>query len=79
MPLGTELRTKGWLQEGALRCLINNLQPDMAEDWKNLVVYGGIGRAARSWPDFHRIVAALERLADDETLLVQSGRAQGVV
>lgn len=79
LPTGTTLRTKGWLQEGPLRCLINNLQPDMAEDWRDLVVYGGIGRAARSWPDFHRIVAALERLEDDETLLVQSGRAQGVI
>ncbi len=79
LPRGTTLRTRGWLQEGALRCLLNNLQPDMAEDWQDLVVYGGIGRAARSWPDFHRIVAALERLGDDETLLVQSGRAQGVV
>ncbi len=79
LPTGTTLRTKGWLQEAPLRCLINNLQPDMAEDWQDLVVYGGIGRAARSWPDFHRIVAALERLEDDETLLVQSGRAQGVI
>ncbi|MCO4760098.1 MAG: urocanate hydratase [Myxococcales bacterium] len=79
LPVGTKLRTKGWLQEAPLRCLINNLQPDMAEDWQDLVVYGGIGRAARSWPDFHRIVSALERLEADETLLVQSGRAQGIV
>jgi urocanate hydratase len=76
---GTKLRCKGWLQEAALRCLHNNLAPDMAENWQELVVYGGIGRAARSWPDFHKIVTALENLADDETLLVQSGRAVGVL
>ena len=79
LPTGPELRCKGWLQEAALRCLCNNLQPDIAEDWRDLVVYGGIGRAARSWPDFHRIVAALQALEGDETLLVQSGRAVGVV
>lgn len=76
---GTSLRCKGWLQEAALRCLHNNLAPDMAEDWRELVVYGGIGRAARSWPDFFKIVSALEALHNDETLLVQSGRAVGVV
>jgi len=76
---GTQLRCKGWLQEAALRCLHNNLQPDMAEDWRNLVVYGGIGRAARSWPDFWAIVRALEELDDTETLLVQSGRPVGVL
>ncbi len=78
-PTGTTLRCKGWGQEAALRLLHNNLAPDMAEDWRDLVVYGGIGRAARSWADFYRIVAALEALEDDETLLVQSGRAVGVV
>jgi urocanate hydratase len=72
-PRGTELSCKGWLQEAALRMLMNNLDPDVAEDPANLVVYGGTGKAARTWADFHRIVATLRRLEDDETLLVQSG------
>src|SRR3954470_5347965 len=71
---GTELRCRGWLQEAALRMLENNLDPDVAEDPANLVVYGGTGKAARTWDDYHRIVATLKRLEDDETLLVQSGR-----
>jgi urocanate hydratase len=75
---GTELRCRGWLQEAALRMLENNLDPDVAEDPANLVVYGGTGKAARTWDDYHRIVATLKRLADDETLLVQSGRPAGV-
>src|SRR4051794_8400201 len=75
---GAEPSCQGWLQEAALRCLQNNLDPDVAEDPANLVVYGGTGRAARSWPDYHAIVAALRRIADDETLLVQSGRPVGV-
>src|SRR3954449_2878473 len=75
---GTELRCRGWLQEAALRMLENNLDPDVAEDPANLVVYGGTGKAARTWDDFHRIVATLKRLEDDETLLVQSGRPAGV-
>ncbi len=79
IPTGTDLSCKGWVQEAALRLLHNNLAPDMAEDWRELVVYGGIGRAARSWPDFHRIVGCLRDLEDDQTLLVQSGRAVGVV
>ena len=79
VPTGNELSCKGWIQEAALRLLHNNLAPDMAEDWRELVVYGGIGRAARSWPDFHRIVACLRELDNDETLLVQSGRAVGIV
>jgi urocanate hydratase len=77
-PHGTDLSCRGWLQEAALRCLMNNLDPDVAEDPANLVVYGGTGRAARSWPDYHAIVEALQRVADDETLLVQSGRPVGV-
>lgn len=76
---GSTLRCKSWLQEGALRCLHNNLAPDIAENWRELVVYGGTGRAARSWPDFHKIVSALQALENDETLLVQSGRAVGVL
>ena len=77
-PRGTELRCRGWQQEAALRMLMNNLDPDVAERPEDLVVYGGSGRAARSWPDYDRIVATLERLGDDETMLVQSGRAVGV-
>src|SRR5258706_8105572 len=77
-PRGTTLRCKGWPQEAALRMLMNNLDPDVAERPADLVVYGGTGKAARSWPDFHTIVRELERLGDDETLLVQSGRAVGV-
>ncbi|MCA9601684.1 MAG: urocanate hydratase, partial [Myxococcales bacterium] len=77
-PRGTTLRAKGWPQEAVLRMLMNNLDPEVAEDPANLVVYGGTGRAARSWPDFHRIVASLRSLEADETLVVQSGRAQGI-
>jgi len=78
-PRGAERSCKGWLQEAALRMLMNNLDPDVAELPEQLIVYGGSGRAARSWPDFDRIVAALRRLENDETLLVQSGRAVGVL
>ena len=77
-PRGTALSCKGWPQEAALRMLMNNLDPDVAERPQDLVVYGGTGRAARSWPDYHRIVASLRDLAADETLLVQSGRAQAI-
>ena len=77
-PRGLELSCKGWPQEAALRMLMNNLDPDVAERPADLVVYGGTGKAARSWEDFHRIVRELRRLGDDETLLVQSGRAVGV-
>ena len=78
-PRGTELRCKGWVQEAALRMLMNNLDPDVAEDPDNLVVYGGSGKAARDWPAFEAIVRSLERLEDDETLLVQSGKPVGIV
>ena len=77
-PRGTTLQCKGWQQEAALRMLMNNLDPDVAERPADLVVYGGSGRAARSWPDFDRIVSTLRRLGDDETMLVQSGRVVGV-
>jgi urocanate hydratase len=76
-PRGTELRCKGWLQEAALRMLMNNLDPEVAERPRDLVVYGGTGKAARSWPDFDAIVRELEQLESDETLLIQSGRAVG--
>jgi len=77
-PRGTELSCKGWQQEAALRMLMNNLDPEVAEDPDNLVVYGGTGRAARSWAAFDAIVAELRRLENDETLLVQSGKPVGV-
>lgn len=77
-PRGPELNTEGWLQEAALRCLLNNLDPDVAEDPQNLVVYGGRGKAARDIPAFEAIVATLQRLKGDETLLVQSGKPVGV-
>ena len=75
---GTTLHTKGWVQEAALRMLMNNLDPEVAEDPDNLIVYGGSGKAARSWECYEQIVRELERLEDDETLLVQSGKAVGV-
>jgi urocanate hydratase len=77
-PRGSELSCKGWPQEAALRMLMNNLDPDVAERPADLVVYGGTGKAARSWADYHSIVRELRRLGGDETLLVQSGRAVGV-
>ncbi|QWI17926.1 urocanate hydratase [Bacillus wiedmannii] len=73
-PRGTELQTKGWVQEAALRMLMNNLDPEVAEKPEELVVYGGIGRAARNWESYHAIVDSLKRLESDETLLVQSGK-----
>src|SRR5262245_25749617 len=78
-PRGTTLRCRGWAQEAALRMLMNNLDPDVAERPADLVVYGGTGKAARSWEAFDVIVRELERLGDDETLLVQSGKAVGVL
>jgi urocanate hydratase len=77
-PRGTERSCRGWAQEAALRMLMNNLDPEVAERPEDLVVYGGTGRAARSWEAFDRIVATLRRLGDDETLLVQSGKPVGV-
>jgi urocanate hydratase len=77
-PRGTQLRCKGWHQEAALRMIHNNLDPEVAEKPDELIVYGGTGRAARDWPSFHAIVRALESLANDETLLVQSGRPVGI-
>ena len=77
-PHGTELSAKSWLTEAPLRMLMNNLDPDVAERPGDLVVYGGIGRAARDWQSFDRIVAALRDLEADQTLLVQSGKPVGV-
>src|SRR3954452_23921448 len=78
-PRGPELSAKSWLTEAPLRMLMNNLDPEVAEKPHELVVYGGIGRAARDWESFDRIVAALRSLEGDETLLVQSGEPAGVV
>ncbi len=75
---GTTITAKSWLTEAPMRMLMNNLHPDVAENPHELVVYGGIGRAARTWEDFDRIVAALKSLEADETLLVQSGKPVGV-
>ena len=78
-PTGTEITAKSWLTEAAMRMLMNNLHPDVAENPHELVVYGGIGRAARTWEDFDRIVAGLKDLEADETLLVQSGKPVAIV
>jgi urocanate hydratase len=77
-PRGTTLSCKGWQQEAALRMLMNNLDPDVAENPAELIVYGGIGKAARNWECFDRIVETLKNLEEDETLLVQSGKPVGV-
>ncbi len=78
-PRGTARSCKGWVQEAALRMLMNNLDPDVAERPEDLVVYGGTGKAARDWPSFDRIVASLKELSDEETLLVQSGKPVGIL
>ena len=72
---GTRLQCKNWDAEAALRMLRNNLNPEVALDWKELIIYGGQGRAARNWKEYHRIVRALRNLGDEETLCVQSGKA----
>jgi urocanate hydratase len=77
-PRGAKLNCKGWQQEAALRCLMNNLDPDVAERPDDLVVYGGAGKAARNWESFDAIVRSLHELENDETLLVQSGKPVGV-
>ena len=77
-PTGTEMNAKSWLTEAPMRMLMNNLHPDVAENPHELVVYGGIGRAARTWKDFDQIVASLKDLEEDQTLLVQSGKPVGV-
>src|SRR5216684_246476 len=77
-PRGTAISCKSWHQEAAMRMLMNNLDEEVAERPKDLVVYGGTGRAARSWEAYHAIVAALRNLENDETLLVQSGKPVGI-
>ncbi len=78
-PRGTTLSCKGWVQEAALRMLMNNLDPEVAERPEDLVVYGGTGKAARDWPSFDRIVDSLRSLSNEETLLVQSGKPVGIL
>src|SRR6202140_5655893 len=78
-PRGAKLNCKGWHQEAALRCLMNNLDPDVAERPDDLVVYGGTGKAARDWASFDALVRTLRTLKADETMLVQSGRPVGVL
>ncbi|MFC1890008.1 urocanate hydratase [Thermodesulfobacteriota bacterium] len=77
-PMGTKLTCRGWIQEAAMRMLMNNLDPDVAENPDELVVYGGTARAARDWAAFDRIVSTLKTLKNDETMLVQSGKPVGV-
>ena len=77
-PRGPELSCKGWTQEAALRMLMNNLDPEVAEHPDELIVYGGTGKAARNWESFEAIVRTLRELENDETLLVQSGKPVGV-
>src|SRR5918911_1466656 len=77
-PRGTTLSCKGWLQEAALRMLMNNLDPEVAERPQDLVVYGGSGKAARNWPSLLKIMECLRNLGNDETLLVQSGKPVGI-
>ena len=77
-PRGTTLSCKGWLQEAALRMLMNNLDPEVAERPQDLIIYGGSGKAARNWPSLLKIMDCLRDLENDETLLVQSGKPVGV-
>ena len=77
-PTGSGLSCRSWSTEAAMRMLMNNLDPQVAEAPEELIVYGGIGRAARDWESYDAIVATLKRLGDDETLLVQSGKPVGV-
>src|SRR3954471_8349500 len=78
-PRGPNRTCKGWVQEAALRMLMNNLDPDVAERPEDLVVYGGTGKAARDWPSFDRIISSLKDLWDEETLLVHSAKPVGIL
>ena len=77
-PTGTTLSCRGWHQEAAMRMLMNNLDPNVAEKPDELIIYGGTGKAARNWDCYDKIVKTLRRLDDDETLLIQSGKPTGV-
>lgn len=78
-PTGTQLQCKGWVQEAALRMLMNNLDPDVAERPEDLIVYGGLGKAARNWEAYHLIIKSLQQLEEDQTLLIQSGKPVGIL
>jgi urocanate hydratase len=78
-PTGTQLQCKGWVQEAALRMLMNNLDPDVAERPEDLIVYGGLGKAARNWDAYHLIIKSLQQLEEDQTLLIQSGKPVGIL
>src|SRR3954453_21644768 len=78
-PRGKIRTARGWIQEAAKRMLMNNLDPDVAERPEELIVYGGRGKAARNWEAYHQIIATLERLRNDETLLIQSGKPVAVL
>ncbi len=78
-PTGTRLQCKGWIQEAALRMLLNNLDPEVAERPDELIVYGGRGKAARNFEELDRIIRALKELEEDETLLIQSGKPVGIL
>ena len=78
-PRGTKITCKSWQQEAALRMIMNNLDPDVAEKPDELIVYGGSGKAARNWESYHTIVKTLPKLENDETLMVQSGKPVGVL
>ena len=78
-PHGAKLSCRGWLQEAAYRMIQNNLDPAVAERPEDLVVYGGIGKAARNWESYEKILSELTRLGEDETLLIQSGKPVGVL
>src|ERR1700759_1034888 len=77
-PTGTKLHCKGWLQEAAFRMIQNNLDPQVAEKPEELIVYGGLGKAARNWDAFDKILHSLKMLSDDETLMIQSGKPVGI-
>src|SRR5512132_3038657 len=77
-PRGSQLNCKSWHQEAALRCLMNNLDAEVAENPNELIVYGGAGKAARNWESFDAIVRELKQLGNEETLLIQSGKPVGV-
>ena len=77
-PIGTKLNCKGWQQEAAFRMIQNNLDPNVAENNNELIVYGGLGKAARNWDCYYAILDALKKLENDQTLLIQSGKAVAV-
>ncbi|MEJ2617732.1 MAG: urocanate hydratase, partial [Ignavibacteriaceae bacterium] len=77
-PHGSDISCKGWIQEAAMRMLMNNLDPEVAENPKELIIYGGSGKAARNWDCYEAIISSLKKLENDETLLIQSGKPVGI-